>query len=206
MSSTVRTQRLIEKEGVNCHCVGFGLDMKFFYEHASIKREKYAALLYHYAPDKQYELGVRVCDELHKQGLINGTITFGTSQGYTNFKHPKSLVYNYLDATPTQVREIFNKCSVFIMPSNTEGLNLTPIESTLCGCPAVICDGAIDDVFFDGQTCLVAEKNSFSDVFEKSKELLSNSTYSVVFKNNIESLLTRFTWESTIFNIEKLMR
>jgi glycosyltransferase involved in cell wall biosynthesis len=206
MSSTIRTQRLIEKEGVKCHYVGFGLDMNFFYENPSIKRERYAALLYHYSLDKQYELGVKVCDNLYEQNLINGTITFGTSKEYTNFKHPKLLIKNYLDATHEQVREVFNKCSVFVMPSRTEGLNLTPIESTLCGCPAVICDGAIGDVFLDGKTCLIAEKDNFSDILEKTKELLSNSTYSVVFKNNIQSLLSKFTWGNTISNIERVLK
>jgi glycosyltransferase involved in cell wall biosynthesis len=204
MSSTIRTQKLIENEGVKCTCIGVGINTKSFYTDSSIQRENYAALLYHYALDKQYKLSVDVCNELYKQGLIKGVITFGTSKDYEKFEHPKSLIKNYQNATKEEVREIFNKCSVFVMPSITEGLNLTPIESTLCGCPAIICDGAIDDIFFDCKTCLIAEKNSFSDVFEKSKELLENSMYSVVFKNNIEALLTKFTWENTISNIEKL--
>jgi glycosyltransferase involved in cell wall biosynthesis len=206
LSSTIRTQRLIEKEGVKCSCVGFGIETKNFYVDSSIQQDCYASLLYHYAPDKQYKLGVNVCNELCKQGLIKGVITFGTSKDYEKFEHPERLIKNYQNATHEEVREIFNKCSVFVMPSITEGLNLTPIESTLCGCPAVICDGAIDDIFFDCKTCLIAEKNSFFDILEKSKEILESPMYSVIFRNNIEALLTKFTWENTISNIEKIMR
>ena len=205
MSSTNRTKKLIEKEGIKCNCVGFGLEMQNFYVDKLIERKRYAALLYHYSPDKQYELGVKICDELYNQKLIDGTVTFGTSQDYENYKHPVSLIKNYQDASSEQVRNIFNECCVFIMPSITEGLNLTPVESTLCGCPSVICDGAIDDLFFDGETCFIAEKNNFEDVLEKTKILLSNSTFSSVFRNNIANLLSKFTWEKTVLNIEKIL-
>lgn len=205
MSSTTRTKRLIEKEGRECTCVGFGLDsMNEFFVDCSIKRKKYAALLYHYAPDKKYEMGVEICDSLYAQGLIEGTVVFGTSQEYEKFKHPKSLIKNFQNASHKEIRGIFNLCSVFVMPSTTEGLNLTPIESTLCGCPAVICDGAIDDIFFDKKTCFIAEKGNYKDIISKSEEILSNSNYSLVFKDNIERIVKQFTWENTINNIEKL--
>jgi glycosyltransferase involved in cell wall biosynthesis len=203
MSSTNRTKQMIESDGVKCHCVGFGLEMKNFYVDFSIQKNNYAAILYHASPDKQYKLAVDLCDELCKQNLIDGVITFGSSKNYEQFKHPQKLIKNYQNATPQQVRKIFNNCKIFIMPSITEGLNLTPIESTLCCCPAVICDGAIGDIFFDGKTCFIAEKN-FSDIFEKSKELLSNQIYSAIFQNNMETLLKQFTWEKTVKNIEEL--
>jgi len=65
-----------------------------------------------------------------------------------------------------EIRRIFSRSSAFIMPSISEGLNRTPIEATLCGCPSVICDGAIDDVFFNNKTCLIAEKDNFDDLLE----------------------------------------
>jgi hypothetical protein len=206
MSSTNRTKKMIEKEGIKCYCVGFGLETKNFYIDRLIERKKYAALLYHYSLDKQYELGVKVCNELYKQKLIDGTITFGTSQEYQNYMHPISLIKNYQNASSEQVKNIFNECCIFIMPSITEGLNSTPVESTLCGCPSIICDGAIDDLFFDGETCLIARKNDFIDVLEKSKKIILHPIYSMIFKDNLEKLLYQFTWEKTILNIEEILR
>ncbi|MDD5649603.1 MAG: glycosyltransferase [Candidatus Nanoarchaeia archaeon] len=205
MSSTLKIKKAIEAEGGKCACVGFGSDSQnYFFRDKAIKRQRYASLLYHYAPDKQYALGVEICNDLCNQGLIDGTIVFGTSSGFENAKHPEKLIAKYVDANKDTIREIFNKCSIFIMPSISEGLNLTPIESTLCGCPSVICDGAFDDVFFDKKTCLIAEKKNKQDILRKSKELLNNTEFATMFQRNIEEVISNYTWEKTIENIERL--
>lgn len=206
MSSTLKIKKAIEAEGRKCTCVGFGLvdTRKNFFRDKKIIRQRYASLLYHYVPDKQYNLGVEVCNELQRQNLIDGTIVFGTSLGFANVKHPDKLVAKFLNANSTTIREIFNKSSIFVMPSVSEGLNLTPLESTLCGCPSVICDGAFGDLFFDKETCLVAEKYSMQSLLQKSKEILLNSNFSALFQENIEKLVPKYTWDKTIENIEKL--
>lgn len=205
MSSTNRTKELIEKEGVKCNNVGFGFYGENFYPDYSILRKKYAILLCHKSINKKYDLGVKICNKLLLENLIDGVISFGTSESYDSNIHPQKMIKFYKDATKDQVREIFCRGSVFIMPSITEGLNLTPVESTLCGCPAVICDGAIGDLFFNDKTCLIAEKNNFEDIYEKSKKILLNSYYSLFFRNNIKDLLKYFTWEKTVENIENLI-
>jgi len=205
ISSTHRTQKLIEYEGVKCNCVGFGFNPENFYCDYTILRKRYVALLCHGSPDKKYELGVKICDKLCDENLIDGVICFGTAKSFGLYNNPKKIVKKYIDATPEQVREVFCQCSVFIMPSITEGLNLTPVESTLCGCPSVVCDGAFGDIFFDEKTCLVADKNNFEDIYEKSKKLLLYPYYALVFRDNLKKILNDFTWEKTIANIEKLL-
>lgn len=205
MSSTLKIKKAIESEGVQCTCVGFGLDSKkHFFRENKIKRLKYASLLYHNSPDKQYALGVKVCDKLQQQKLIDGTIVFGAKNDFEKTRHPEKIVKWYLDATPDQIRGVFNNCSIFIMPSISEGLNLTPVEAALCGCPSVICDGAFGDIFFDKKTCIVAKKQDEQDLFIKAKYLLDNQQYAIQFKNNIEKIIKKFTWEKTINNIESL--
>lgn len=204
-SSTLKIKKAIENEGIQCTCIGFGLDSKkhFFIEN-KIERSRYASLLYHTSPDKQYDLGVEICNKLQQQRLINGTIVFGSKSGFEKAKHPSRIISQYLDATQDEIRQVFNECSIFIMPSISEGLNLTPIEAALCGCPSVICDGAFDDVFFDGKTCIVAKKQDEKDIFEKSIRLLKNPKLATEFKKNIEKIIKKFTWEKTISNIERL--
>jgi glycosyltransferase involved in cell wall biosynthesis len=206
LCSSIRTQRLIEKEGVKCYNISFGMELNEFYINSKDIRNNYASLLFHSSIDKKYELGVKVCNALYDEGLIDGVITFGKNEDFNKFKHPKKHIQHYSNANQNEVREVFNRSNIFIMPSISEGLNRTPIESTLCGCPSVLCDGAIDDVFFNMKTCFIAEKNNFIDIFEKSKELLLNPIYSIVFKNNIEILLIRFTWEKMFTNLENIFK
>lgn len=204
-SSTLKIKKAIEDEGVHCTCIGFGLgSKKYFFVESKIERSRYASLLYHNSPDKQYSLGVEICNKLQQQGLIDGTIIFGSRNDFEKSKHPSKIISQYLDATQNEIRQVFNECSIFIMPSISEGLNLTPIEAALCGCPSVICDGAFDDVFFDGKTCVVAKKQDEEDIFEKSKYLLRHPKLAIEFRKNIEKTIKKFTWEKTINNIERL--
>lgn len=204
-SSTLKIKKAIEVEGVQCTCIGFGLDSKkHFFIESKIERSRYASLLYHNSPDKQYSLGVEICNRLQQQNLIDGTIIFGSRSDFEKAKHPSKIISQCLDATQDEIRQFFNECSIFIMPSISEGLNLTPIEAALCGCPSVICDGAFDDVFFDGKTCIVAKKQDEEDFFEKSKYLLRYPKLATEFRKNIEKIIKKFTWEKTISNIERL--
>lgn len=204
MSSTNRTKELIEKENVKCNLVGFGFESKSFFCDYSILRKKYATLLCHNSDNKKFEFGVRVCDKLYNEGIIDGVIVFGSSESFQKNKLPQKIIEIYKDATQEQIRKVFNKSCIFIMPSISEGLNLTPIEATLCGCPSVICDGAIGDLFFNEETCLIAEKNNFEDFFEKSKKILEMPYFSYKFKKKLEEIIKDYTWEKTILNIESL--
>lgn len=203
LASTTRTQRLIEAEGVKCFNVGFG-SITVNDNLQGIERKKYAALLYHPAPDKKYNLGVEVCNELYRRKLIDGVLTFGALKGYENSKKPDCLICHYTNASNIQIEQIFKESSIFIMPSITEGLNMTPVEATLYGCPAIICDGAIGDLFFDKETCLIAEKNSFASLMTKSMDILNNDC-SEAFKNNMKIALKNHTWEKTIASIESVI-
>jgi glycosyltransferase involved in cell wall biosynthesis len=205
MTTTKRTKELIEKEDVICHKVGFGTDCNSFYIEPGIQRKKIAVLLYHFQPDKKYQFGVELVNKLCDEGLVDGVITFGTKYDYDSVKHPKKLIRHYGNATRAEIREIFSSASLFIMPSVTEGLNLTPMESTLCGCPAVLCDGAFDDLFFDKKNCLVATKNNFEDFYEKSKLILA-SNFNDSFRELMKQKVQNFTWEKTIKNILEVMK
>jgi len=205
MTTTKRTKRLIEKEGVTCHQVGFGTDYQNFYPEPNISRKKFAFLLYNPFLDKRYEFGVDIANKLCDERLIDGVITFGMSMGYKDHKHPKKLIRHVVNAKRAEIRELFSSASLFIMPSVTEGLNLTPMEAVLCECPAILCDGAIDDIYFDEQTCLIAQKDNFAEIYEKSKKLLLNEKYKTLFRINMLEKIKEFSWEKTVKNILKVM-
>jgi glycosyltransferase involved in cell wall biosynthesis len=205
MCSTKKLEKLISEEGVEVHRVGFALNMKEMYLDANINRKKYIAIMYHNSPDKKYDFAVKIADNLYKRNKIDGVITFGTDADYNSSIKPIGLIKHYSNANRDEIREIFNSCICFIMPSISEGLNLTPVESTLCGCPAVICDGAIDELFFDNETCLISNFN-FNDVKEKSELILNNfNVYSEKFRKNMKEIVDTYTWDNVIQNMIKLI-
>ena len=203
MSSTLRTKNLIQADGRTCHNVGFG-EISVGPIPKGLLRQNYAALMYHPMPDKGYELGVKVCNALYREKLISGVLTFGVDTWYNQATKPDGLVCHWANASAAEVLSIFSQSSVFIMPSITEGLNMTPIEATLCGCPAVICDGAIGEIYWDGINCEIAEKDNFQSLFEKAKNVL-NYMVPEARTRSMKIALKNFTWEKTIANIERVM-
>ena len=204
MTTTKRTKQLIEAEGVRCHQVGFGLNTEDFYIDSDIKRKTYAALLYHWAPDKRYALGVDIVDQLCDMNKIEGVITFGANLAYDKARHPKKLIKHYSEATSIQVREVFNQCSVFIMPSVSEGLSLTPFEATLCGCPSMLCDGALGDLYFPEANCKWVQKDNKQAFLRAAEDILSHD-YSQLYRQDMIERCRPFTWANTVANIKEVL-
>ena len=206
MCSTKKLEREMSKDAKKVYRVGFALDMDDMRLDPTIERKNYAAILYHPNPDKGYPAAVEAANLLYKEGKIDGVITFGSKSDYENAPKPNGLVKHYFNADRDQVRTIFNTCKVFIMPSVSEGLNLGPVESALCGCPAVICDGAIDEIFFDGDNCRIARKRDVNHLVSIATEILESfGTTSERFERKMKSIVSEYTWDRVVKNIMKLV-
>jgi len=204
--STKKLEEAIAKEGVKVHRIGFGLDMDHMYVDPKIKRNKYLALLYHPSLAKRYDLGVKIANALYSNGTIDGVITVGSSVNYDMHKHPIGLVKHYPNAKPAEVRAVFNQTQCFLMPSITEGLNLTPIESTLCGCPAIICDGAINEIFYESQNCKIARIDNESQMINLATDIIQNfDLYSEKFMTDMQARVAENTWENVVKKLNELI-
>mgnify|MGYP003825360623 CR=1 FL=1 len=205
LCSTKKLEKAIKDEGVEVFRLGIGLDMSEMYQN-NIERKNYLAILYNNMGVKKYQTAVKVADILYQNKIIDGVISFGRSDGYNKYQHPKGLIKHYSRASRDEVREIFNTCKCFLMPSVSEGLNLTPIESALCGCPAVLCDGAIGEIFFDKINCLVAAKEDISDMVNKCKHLISNfEIASPLFQKDMNETIKNMTWNKVFDNLKKIL-
>ena len=205
LCSTKKIEYAIKNDGLYVDNIGFGLDMQEFVDYGN-ERKNYLAIMYHDMPSKKYDIAVRVADLLYSKGIIDGVISFGMLDNYKKHQHPKGLVAHYGNATKAGVADVFNQCKAYLMPSVSEGLNLTPIESTLCGCPAVICDGAINEIFVDNINCIVVKKN---DIFEMANELrllIENyNSESINMKFNMQETIKGFTWSNVANKIKEVL-
>jgi len=200
LCTTEKIEQAIIADGGNPIRVGFALDMDDMID-LKDKRGNFLAIMYHDMPSKRYDLAVKVADELFANGIIEGVITFGCLLGYDKHKEPDGLVAFYPDAKRETVIEIFNNCKCFLMPSVSEGLSLTPIEATLCGCVSVICDGAIGEIFF-GDNCIIAMPDDFVDISTCVTDAMTNfDAYSETFKTNMQSVVKNYTWNELLSKI-----
>jgi glycosyltransferase involved in cell wall biosynthesis len=73
------------------------------------------------------------------------------------------------------LRELYNRASIFVAPSRTEGWGLTGCEALLCGAALVATD--IDghrEFAFDGQTALTSPARSPERLAENVNRLLKD--------------------------------
>lgn len=205
LCSSKKIEKEIIKEGVKVHRIGIALNMSEFYVEKR-DRKNYLAILYNDMETKKYRTAIKVSNLLYKNKVIDGVMSFGESIRYNHYEKPKGLVKHYSDATPEQIREIFNTCKCFLMPSVTEGINLTPVESTMCGCPAVICDGAIDEVFFPGENCFVVPKENVKVMVEYCTDVFKNyEEYAEPFRKNMIEVTKGMTWDRVMKNLVEVL-
>jgi len=198
LCSSKKLEDLILKEGVKVHRLGLGLNMSSFFDD-NIHREKYLAILFHDMLTKKYTTAVTVADNLFNDGIINGVIVFGKSNNFNKYKSPRGLRIFYPNATPEQIKTIFNTCSCFLMPSISEGLNLTPLESALCGCPPVLCDGAIGEVFIDRENCFIVPRENKQQMYARCADVVTNfDKYSQPFMYKTQELTQDMSWSNVI--------
>ena len=205
MCSTKKIEKAIRNDGYDVTRVGFALDMGEMYNYGN-ERDNVMAIYYHPMKSKRYDIAVQVADSLVGNTWIDGVHSFGTAEHYKQAPKPLALISHTTDASREQIRNIFNKSLVFVNPSNSEGLNLTPIEATLCGCPSVIVDGAIDELFIDGVTCYISDSDDFFDVYNTTIELLSDyENCSKKFAKNMNLIIADYTFDHVIKNINELL-
>lgn len=204
LCTTKKIEEAIRRDGGNPINIGFGLDMQEFVDYGN-ERKNYLAIMYHDMPSKKYDIAVRVADLLYSKGIIEGVISFGMLDNYKKHKHPKGLVAHYGNATKAGVADVFNQCKAYLMPSISEGLNLTPIESTLCGCPAVICDGAFDEIFFRENVFRMRNNDIFmmehciTDIINHYTEISLKHEY------YMQETIKGYTWSNVANKIKEVL-
>lgn len=206
LCSTKKIEKLMLDEKIAPYRIGFILNMEEMFLDKKIKRNNYLAILYNSSDKKRYNLAVSIADYLYDNKYIDGVLSFGGNIDYNKFNHPKGLVEHHVNANRDTIRKIFNQCKCFFMPSISEGLNLTPIESTLCGCPAVICDGAIDEIFFNEKNCIIVNNNDDVEMKRNIINIITNfNKYSNKFRNEMKHIVNQHGNNDIIKNIVELL-
>jgi len=105
----------------------------------------------------------------------------------------------------TQILEYFKICSVSILPSTTEGLSQSLLESMALGTPVIATAAAGNlDLIRDGENGLLFENNDSKNLARKIEHLKNNlSLWEQLKRNGISTALNDFSIERTIDNYEK---
>lgn len=185
-------KRVNIKTGRDCKVIFPGVDNDLFYPEPLINSAypfTVGALYNKSKATKQMALTKSIIKRLHKKSIKTRLI--GASA-------PKNIPWSKYIVNPTleKKRRFFNKCSVWLSVSISEGMHMPPIEAGLCGC-ALVCTAALyggtSDYAINGDTAIVLggdahckNPNKYVKVIEMLKE---NHELTKSLGNNLRNTL-----------------
>ena len=143
-------------------------------------------------PNKGFDLLLKSLNLLH--GRTVELIVYGTNDNLSKYDIPMpvhSLGYIHDDK---QMALIYNAADVTIVPSKSENLSNTIIESLSCGTPVVAFHiGGNSDMIDHEQNGYLAEENNCEDLANGIKWCIGHNTDGFLSKNAREKVLNNFT-------------
>jgi glycosyltransferase involved in cell wall biosynthesis len=118
---------------------------------------------------------------------------------------PSWIVYHQ---TPSQeeLRRIYNRASIFLAPSISEGWGLPPCEAMMCGGAVVATDiGGHREFCTDGDTALLVPANAPDAIAEAVERLINDHELRLRVAQSGNRNIQRFTWDAACDAFERLL-
>jgi glycosyltransferase involved in cell wall biosynthesis len=115
---------------------------------------------------------------------------------------PKWITYN---RNPSNLREIYNRNSIFLSTSLNEGWGLTCTEAMLCSCSLLCTDiGGHREFAFNNKTALMVEPGNADQIYQALLELIENNEKRCMLAKNGQKFVSdNFSWAESTMMLEK---
>jgi len=118
---------------------------------------------------------------------------------------PSWIVYHQ---TPAQeeLRRIYNRASIFLAPSHSEGWGLPPCEAMMCGAAVVATDiGGHREFCADGDTALLASAKNPQSIADAASRLIDDPELRLRVASSGHRNIQRFTWDAACDALERVL-
>lgn len=151
-----------------------GIDSNIFYIKNNIEKRNPAsvAILYHPRELKGSKYAIEVVKKLRKVYHELHVEMFGISERPSEL--PEWISYTY-KAKEKDLLEIYNKCSIFLCTSLSEGFGLTGAESMFCGCALVTTDTLGVREYANENNALICRPKDVGGLFRAVSYLIDNN-------------------------------
>lgn len=158
-------------------------------------------MLYSIQKIKGSEYGIEALNIVHKKYPNLEVELFGVCPEPSNL--PSWIKFH---KNPNRLNDIYNRNSIFISNSLTEGFGLVSVEAMACGC-ALICTeiAGHKEYAIDGQTALLVEPENSIQLAEKIEFLIKDDVYRKELAKRGSDSVKIFSWTSAIAKMDKLI-
>jgi L-malate glycosyltransferase len=159
-------------------------------------RPKQLAMLFSHEPFKGSRDGIAAIEIAKKKHPDLDVVFFGTGRPAKWI--PEWIQFHRNPAQDFIVAEIYNKSTVFLSASWSEGFALPPAEAASCGCAIVATDsGGIADFIEDGETGLLSLPKDAKTLGENLCRVLDDDSLRINLAQAAYQRLSTFTWEKS---------
>ncbi len=178
------------------------IDTEFFFLENKIEKRNPRSICMMYSEEKRKGsiYGIKAIERC-KEKFDDLAVTF-----FSVFPRPENLPsWIKFEQMPNNLREIYNKSSVFFTPSLAEGWGLPATEAMMCGC-ALVCTNVDGHLAYakDNETALLVESKNTEDMAEKIIFLLENNEKRIEIAKKGNQYVQKFSWEKVINQLERI--
>lgn len=104
------------------------------------------------------------------------------------------------------VENIYNKSSIFLSTSWSEGWGLPPMEAMACGCAVVSTDsGGVRDFIIDNKTALMCEPKNITQIYECMLKLVKDDDFRIELAKSGNKYIKKFNWDRSFSKFEEII-
>lgn len=160
-----------------------------------VERDPYClCTMYHSEPLKGFFDTLQAVDIVHKKHPQVKLLVFGTQ--------PQQFDQEYIEftanPTPDELCGLYNRASIFIGASHSEGWGLTIGEAMICSC-AVVCtdNGGYREMAQDNKTALVSPVADIGGLSNSIIRFVDNPQLRFTIAQNGHEYISNFTWDKS---------
>lgn len=183
-----------------------GLDFEEFGVDASPadRNTRRIGMLWHDLKWKGSQDGLKALEMVKKQ------VPSLTAEFYGTSPRPDSLP-KWIDYTqqPSRkaLRALYNRCSIFLAPSHTEGWGLPPCEAMQCGCAVVASDiGGHREFAIPGENALLVPPGATEIFAQVLHQLINDDSLRLKLATNAQESIRQFTWNQATNSLLETIR
>lgn len=118
---------------------------------------------------------------------------------------PEWVEYERLPS-PDALRSLYNRCSIFLQASHSEGWGLPATEAMACGCALVTYDnGGSREYAIDGETAAVVAEHGGEHLAAAIVALVEDRGRRLAYADRGRKLVETFTWARSVGELEALL-